>query len=114
MKRNENDAIDLEQFIPVGHENAVSRKWLSSITGSSDRVVRRAIEVSELPIINMGYGYYIPDMENEVDRSEMQSYIAQERSRMRAIENRLDRKFGEFIATYDEPDIVDDYDGMEM
>lgn len=80
--------------IPVGHENAVSRKWLAAKTGMSDRMVRKAIEDSPAPIINLGYGYFIPDENSEVDTSEKTSYIAQELARIQAITQKLSLKFG--------------------
>jgi hypothetical protein len=85
--------LDITNFIPVGHRNAVSRKYLVSATGLSDREVRRAIEMSESPIINLGRGYFIPDERDEVDCSEAAAYVAQERARIRAIEEKIQTKF---------------------
>ena len=96
IKENTNE-FDITNVMPIGHENAVSRKYLASKTGMSDRAVRRAIEISNEPIINLGYGYFIPDMTNAVDCSEVASYIAQERARINALEEKLDRKFSSII-----------------
>lgn len=95
-KENTND-FDIANVIPVGHENAVSRKYLVSKTGMSDRAVRQAIELSDKPIINLGYGYFIPDMTNSIDCSETASYLAQEQSRIRTIEEKLERKFSGMV-----------------
>ena len=51
MKMDDNVAI-VENAIQVGHANALSREYLSKITGMSDRMVRRAIELSTKPIVN--------------------------------------------------------------
>lgn len=95
-KKNVTDGFDIANSIPVGHGNAVSRKYLASVTGMSDRMVRKAIECSEKPIINLGYGYFIPDMADAVDRSEVAAYCAQERARVRTIEEKLENKFAGF------------------
>lgn len=88
--------FDIADMVPVGHENAVSRKYLASVTGLSDRMVRKAIEVSRSPIVNLGYGYFIPDEHDAYDRSEVSAYCAQERARVNAIELKLLTKFATF------------------
>ncbi len=87
--------LDLETLIPVGHDNPVTRQQLIKKTGLPDRLIRSAIEHSDLPIINVGNGYYIVDKDDEVDLAEQAEYIADERSRIRAIEEKLRRKFGQ-------------------
>ena len=97
MKMDDNVAI-VENAIQVGHANALSREYLSKITGMSDRMVRRAIELSTKPIVNMGYGYFIPDENDSVDRAEAHAYRQQETARARSIIEKLDAKFAEFDA----------------
>ena len=97
MKMDDNVAI-VENAIQVGHTNALSREYLSKITGMSDRMVRRAIELSTKPIVNMGYGYFIPDENDSVDRAEAHAYRQQETARARSIIEKLDAKFAEFDA----------------
>ena len=97
MKMDDNVAI-VENAIQVGHANALSREYLSKITGMSDRMVRRAIELSTKPIVNMGYGYFIPDENDSVDRAEAHAYRQQEAARARSIIEKLDAKFAEFDA----------------
>lgn len=107
MAKTNDIFIDLNDFIPIGHDNAISREYLAKKIGVNDRILRKMIEVSELPIINLGYGYFIPDMENEVDVCELNKYIAQERSRISSIVSRLERKFTDILLENDEP-------GLEM
>lgn len=57
--------MNILDYIPVGHRNAVTRKQLVIETGLSDRKVRDMIEKSctrEHPILNMqdGKGYFQP------------------------------------------------------
>lgn len=52
-------------YIPVGHKNAVTRQYLTNVTGLSDRKIRDMIEkecTREHPILNMGdgKGYFQP------------------------------------------------------
>lgn len=98
MKKEQVVEFDIASVVPVGHDNAVSRKYLSSITGMSDRSVRKAIEMSETPIVNLGYGYFVPDENNVVDMCETAAYCAQERARIRSLEEKL-RKFNKFENT---------------
>lgn len=54
----------IEEYIPVGRENAISRKQLASATGLDDREVRHLIEQARerVAIVNLqdGRGYFIP------------------------------------------------------
>lgn len=75
--------------IPVGHENAVTRKQLCISTGMNDRRIRKAIAEArrETIILNMqdGNGYYIPDMEDDVDKAELKRFVKQEEHRLKSI-----------------------------
>lgn len=94
--KTKNDVIyDISVNIPIGRKNAVSRKYLSAVSGLSDRRVRQAIEHSSAPIINLGYGYFIPDEHDMIDKHEVLSYCAQERARIRSLEEKLE-KFNTF------------------
>lgn len=60
--------IDLEQYIGHGKEKAVTRGWLMTQTGLSDREIRKAISEargSGSVILNDqdGLGYYFPTIE---------------------------------------------------
>lgn len=84
--------MDILDYIPIGHENAVSRRWLQTTTHMSDRMVRRLIaEVNKNDcdaelIINLqdGRGYF-QLAENE--KNLVRNWIAIESSR--TAENRL-------------------------
>ena len=57
--------MNIVDYIPVGRENAISRKMLSQATGLSDRIVRGMIEDARIAgeiICNLqdGRGYYVP------------------------------------------------------
>ena len=75
--------------IPVGHENAVTRQQLCISTGMNDRRIRRAIAEArrEIIILNLqdGNGYYIPDMEDDVDKAELKRFVKQEEHRLKSI-----------------------------
>lgn len=53
---------DIAYYIPVGHENAISRQQLCIRTGLGDRQVREAVKTSKILICNLsdGSGYFIP------------------------------------------------------
>lgn len=76
-------------YIPFGHENAISRRDLARITGLNDRHMRECImrERRETPILNMqdGSGYFRPDMNDSGDRALLRAYKKQEESRAKAI-----------------------------
>lgn len=81
--------MDIKELRPVGKENAVSREYLSIVTGLSDRNVRELIHTARrvIPIINAqkGQGYYIPDMNTEEGKNELLLWYRQERSRLKSI-----------------------------
>lgn len=86
----------IEDFIPSGHEHAVSREYLVSITGTSDREIRQAISKSKELIINDGKGYFIYDPETDVN--ELRHYALKEVSRSKSQKEKVDeifRKAGE-------------------
>ncbi len=70
--------------IPVGHENAISRKELARKTGLTDRILRKEIEKARETtcICNMsdGAGYYIP-----TELREVELFIRQESARGKSV-----------------------------
>lgn len=76
--------IDVVYYIPVDHENAISRRELCRKTGMTDRKLREEISKARETtcICNMsdGAGYYIPRELQEIDR-----FINQEKARARSI-----------------------------
>lgn len=89
LKFLEEKGFDILDYIPTGHENAVTRAYLCSATGLDDRTVRYAISQArrEMPILNMqdGSGYFIPDMNLAEERSLLKRYVQQETSRGKQI-----------------------------
>ena len=81
--------VNILDYIPMGSDRAVGRKYLSEVTGLPDRKVRREIHQArrKIPIINLseGDGYYIPDMNEEKDRQALVRYVKQEESRLKSI-----------------------------
>ena len=86
----------IENYIPKGHRNAVSRSYLSSVTGLSDRLVKREIEESEELICNIGEGYF--RYLDESDLPYIREYIRKEDARKRTLSGKirkLTKKYGE-------------------
>ena len=52
--------LDIASLVPVGHANAISRGNLCIRARMTDREVRRFIELSDVLIVNLGTGYFIP------------------------------------------------------
>lgn len=81
--------IDITGYIPVGSRNAIRREMLSSITGLSDRKMRAAIHYARrnTAILNLsdGDGYFIPDLDDPVDRKALIRFVRQEERRLRSI-----------------------------
>lgn len=91
------DAFDIAQYIGTGHNNAVSRETLSKCLGVSDRIVRQLIEKSSQPVINVGYGYFVPDPADAVDMAELRAYVQQERRRISTIQEKLEMKYLDMV-----------------
>lgn len=72
------------EYIPEGHENAVSRQYLRDMTGNTDRSNRREIKESDELVLNLqdGKGYFKPGPDE--DRF-VRAFIRQEESRIREI-----------------------------
>lgn len=77
---------NIEEFIPFGSKNSVTRGQLCSLTGMSDRKVRREISLARrrTPILNLqdGNGYYRP---REDDVLELSRFIKQEEHRAKMV-----------------------------
>lgn len=79
--------INIEEFIPFGHANAITRAELVNRTGLSDRSVRELINEAKKNgtcIINLcdGKGYFYPTVDEFML---LRGYIAQEESRAKDI-----------------------------
>lgn len=70
--------MGIEQYIPFGRENAVTREMLRVLTGKSDRMIREEIEQARREghiIINNqdGKGYFRTDDIDEIGRQYQQN-----------------------------------------
>lgn len=83
-ERKKGANMEIIELIPVGAQNAVSRKTLCYITGQNDRTVRKMIAAArrEHCICNSqdGAGYYIPETVQEA-----KEYLLQETHRLKSI-----------------------------
>lgn len=77
------------QFIPTGRKNAIRRKTLVCKSGLKDRRMRRLIHQArrKIPILNLqnNQGYFIPDMNDEIDRKLLVRFVRQEEKRLKSI-----------------------------
>lgn len=87
--------MDITNYIPVGNRNAVTRKYLATVTGFSDRKVRREIEKAnakgETAIINLqdGNGYFIPDQNDVADCIALDVFVKTEETRILSNQRKL-------------------------
>lgn len=93
----ENTGYIIENVIPIGYKNAISRPILCKKLGINDRTLRMMIEQSNSPIINVGTGYFIPNPNDEKDMRLLHSYVASEQARINSIANKL-TKFDELLS----------------
>lgn len=86
--------IDITKYIPIGNKNAIRRRYLCTITGLSDRKMRRAIHDArhKTVILNLsnGDGYFLPDMDDPLDRKLLVRFVQQEQSRIKSINGALE------------------------
>lgn len=82
----------IENFIFSGYEKAVNREYLISRTGLNDREIRRmiseAVKYRNVPIVNVGSGYFIYDGSSR-DKEALERYYARESRKARSIFDRL-------------------------
>lgn len=89
----EPEGIDIVRYIGYGRLNAKTRSELCKQLNLTDRVIRRLIHderIKGVPIINVGNGYYFPDMEDEKDVEELSNYIFLMKSRYNDIGKSID------------------------
>ena len=74
--------FDILDYIPTGHDNAVTRRELMDQTGIKDRAIRDMIHYArrKIAILNLqdGEGYFIPDMNLPEERIMLVQYIQQD------------------------------------
>ena len=89
LKSINRESLNILDYILTGRVNAITRHALAIRTGISDRQVRDLIHYArrDIPILNMqdGRGYFIPDMNDKVERCMLAAYVRQEESRLRSI-----------------------------
>lgn len=80
----------IEDYIPAGYHNRVSRSYLQEILHIPDRAIRRQIEEAAergILIASADGGYF--QRENELDDPYIMGYIAQERKRFTTQSHKL-------------------------
>lgn len=86
--------LNILDFIPVGHENAVDRYELERRTGLNDRANREQIENAWIKerkaIINNGYGqgYYVVDPADPEDVRNLMIYLAKIDATIRSLRDK--------------------------
>ena len=89
LKSINRESLNILDYIPTGRVNAITRHALAIRTGISDRQVRDLIHYArrDIPILNMqdGRGYFIPNMNDDVERDMLAAYVRQEENRLRSI-----------------------------
>lgn len=82
--------MNIIDYIPKGHKNAISRQALSDITGLNDRVIRNMIEEARRETIiisnNDGSGYWLyPDNPTMQEKELLERFVKQQESRAKSI-----------------------------
>lgn len=92
--------MEIQEFIPIGYINRVSRSELVSLTRISDREIRASIESARrkgIVIISSDGGYFQPNYASDLDMEKTLAYIRKERHRMDEIRRSI-RALEESIA----------------
>lgn len=76
----------ISEYIPKGHQNAVSRQYLRSVLHMTDRQVRREIAESEEQIFWYN-GYF--RHKNKKDLPYEEDYLRQEQARAKAMNRKV-------------------------
>lgn len=89
LKSINRESLNILDYISTGRMNAITRHALAIRTGISDRQVRDLIHYArrDIPILNMqdGRGYFIPNMNDDVERELLAAYVRQEEKRLKSI-----------------------------
>ena len=78
--------MNILDYIPKGHENAVSREYLKSVMHIPDRIIRRLISKSDEQIFWYN-GYFRHKNKNDLPYEE--DYLRQEQARARALNKKV-------------------------
>lgn len=79
----------IADFIPKGHDNAVSRQYLRTVLHMTDRKIRQEIAESEEQIFSYGGGYF--RHKNKKDIPYEEDYLRSEQSRAREMARKVRR-----------------------
>lgn len=74
-------------YIPKGHENAVSRSYLRSILHMGDRKIREEIAESEESIFSFNGGYF--RHKNKKDLPYEEDYLRKEAARAKSLQKKV-------------------------
>lgn len=88
--------LNIIEYIPQGHKNAISRTDLRLITHLTDRDMREMIAVAPEPVYNTGQGYF--RYLDESDLPFMRKYLKAEVRRINAISSRVEKARAEINA----------------
>lgn len=77
----------IADYIPKGHENAVSRGYLRTILHMNDRKVREEIAESPEPIFSFNGGYF--RHKNKKDIPYEEDYLRKEAARARTLNRKV-------------------------
>lgn len=100
--------MNILDYIPEGHENAVTLNYLIGVTGYKGRDIRAYIEKNNLegdtPIVNLmdGAGYFIPTKE---ETECLKRYIMSEKSRARKLEKKI-RNFERYLSNIGQEEMI--------
>lgn len=84
------ESIMIEEFIPAGYKNRITRSGLQDITHMTDRKIREQIaEAGDRGVLIASYdgGYF--QRESADDDPYIEAYIAQEKSRLNAQRHKM-------------------------
>lgn len=79
----------ITDYIPKGHQNAVSREYLRTILHMTDRQIRREIAESEEQIFSYGGGYFRHKGKKDIPYEE--DYLRQEAARAKEMARKVKR-----------------------
>lgn len=88
--------LNIIEYIPQGHDNAISRTDLRLITHLTDREMREMIAIAPEPVYNNGQGYF--RYLDETDLPFMRKYLKAEIRRINAISSRVEKARAEINA----------------
>ena len=90
------EQFNILEYIPQGHDNAISRQDLRLITHLKDRDMREQIAIAPEPVYNNGQGYF--RYLDETDLPFMRKYLKAEFRRINAISSRVEKARAEINA----------------